>query len=221
MDIPPGILPDWIVWGGWLLLVPALVAAVVRAPWYHLRDAAAANILFGASVVLLLLWLLHAQTPAGTRIHLLGAMQITLMFGWQFAVMVLTLVNAVILLKDPGSLQTLGVNAIASGVLSVAFSHWFHHAVQRWLPRNFFIYIFITAFFGAALSLGISALANTGLLWMSTPDANPQFLSLYLPYFLLMMFPEAFHTGLLMSIIVVYKPTWVCSFDDRLYLRKR
>jgi uncharacterized membrane protein len=36
----------------------------------------------------------------------------------------------------------------------------------------------------------------------------------------LMSFGEAFVNGMVMAMMVVYRPKWVMSFDDRLYLRK-
>jgi uncharacterized membrane protein len=36
-----------------------------------------------------------------------------------------------------------------------------------------------------------------------------------------MSFGEATVNGMVMAMAVVYRPRWVMSFDDRLYLRKR
>ena len=38
---------------------------------------------------------------------------------------------------------------------------------------------------------------------------------LYTPLF---MFPEMFVTGMLICVVVVYKPDWVITFDDQRYL---
>jgi uncharacterized membrane protein len=40
----------------------------------------------------------------------------------------------------------------------------------------------------------------------------------YLPFFLLMAFSEAFITGMLITMMVIYKPEWVATFDDKRYL---
>ena len=41
------------------------------------------------------------------------------------------------------------------------------------------------------------------------------------PWFIIvMLFPEGFLNGMLMTILVVYRPEWVSSFDDREYLNK-
>ena len=61
---------------------------------------------------------------------------------------------------------------------------------------------------GAALALGGSLeLARVG----------PEYLVM-LPF---MSVGEAFANGLVMAMAVVYRPHWVMSFDDRLYLARR
>ena len=40
----------------------------------------------------------------------------------------------------------------------------------------------------------------------------------YLPYFLLMAWSEAVTTGMIMTILVAYKPHWVATFDDTQYI---
>ena len=39
-----------------------------------------------------------------------------------------------------------------------------------------------------------------------------------IPFFPLMFLPEAFLNGWIITILVLYKPTWVSSFSDRHYL---
>ena len=40
----------------------------------------------------------------------------------------------------------------------------------------------------------------------------------YLPYFLLLGFAEAWLSGALITLLVVFKPDWVLAFDDQRYL---
>ncbi|HET7773939.1 MAG TPA: hypothetical protein VFK82_08950, partial [Burkholderiaceae bacterium] len=41
-----------------------------------------------------------------------------------------------------------------------------------------------------------------------------------LPYALLLAWGEALTVGMLITLFVIYKPQWMLSFDDRLYLRR-
>ena len=95
-----------------------------------------------------------------------------------------------------------------------------HQLVHARLPHNYFIYFFVTAFLGSALAYNLAGLARIALLAVSgsleAAHAGPEYFAI-LP---LMSFGEAFVNGMLMAMLVVYRPGWVMSFDDRLYLRK-
>jgi len=43
----------------------------------------------------------------------------------------------------------------------------------------------------------------------------------YLPYFLLLGFSEAWLSGMVMTLFVVYRPNWVGTFDDASYLANK
>jgi uncharacterized membrane protein len=40
----------------------------------------------------------------------------------------------------------------------------------------------------------------------------------YLPWYLLMSWAEAFSTGAALTLLVVYRPQWVSTFDDARYI---
>ena len=43
----------------------------------------------------------------------------------------------------------------------------------------------------------------------------------YARFLPLMLFPESFITGALITMMVVFRPAWVVSFDDERYLKGR
>ena len=43
----------------------------------------------------------------------------------------------------------------------------------------------------------------------------------YLPYFILMAWSEAVTTGMAITLMVVYMPHWVSTFDDKRYLQRK
>jgi uncharacterized membrane protein len=58
------------------------------------------------------------------------------------------------------------------------------------------------------------------LLLLGFEHASPsQLRDSYLSILPLMMFPEAFVNGLVVTGLVVFKPTWIPSFDDEVYLK--
>ena len=42
--------------------------------------------------------------------------------------------------------------------------------------------------------------------------------STFMPFFPLMFFPEGMLNGWIMTVLVAFRPHWVSSFDDRLYI---
>jgi uncharacterized membrane protein len=93
--------------------------------------------------------------------------------------------------------------------------------VHARLPHNYFVYFFVTVFVGSALAYNLAGLARVGILAaagsLDAAQVGPEYCAV-LP---LMSFGEAFVNGMVMAMMVVYRPAWVMSFDDRLYLRRR
>jgi len=219
MNFTAGLLPtawEWVAHG---VFWPVLLAALRRAPWFHLRDSESLNVLLGTIVGVLVLWTMKAGFADGMHLHLLGATLLTLMFGWQFAVIGMTLVVVGMTVGTGGGWWVFPMNALLLGVAPVAVSHWIYRIADRYLPNHFFIYIFLSAFFGAAAAIGAAGLLSSGVLGLAGVY-SPEYIHYnFVRYLPLIMFPEAFITGMLMTLFVVYQPRWVSTFDDARYLR--
>ena len=219
MNFTNGLLPVAWEWIAHLVYWPILIGAVWRAPWFHLRDSESLNVLLGMIVGVLLLWTMKAGFAEGLDLHLLGATLLTLMFGWQFAVIGMAVVVAGITAAGDAGWWAFPMNALLLGVIPVAVSHGTFRLADRHLPNHFFIYIFLSAFFGAAAAIGVVGLISSGVLGLSGAYTAEYIHYNYLRYLPLIMFPEAFITGMLMTLFVVYHPRWVSTFDDARYLR--
>ncbi len=221
MDLTAALATPALCLAGGVVACVALACAVLRAPWWWLRQPGSVHVLCGALVILLGLWQLRAGIGGGPWLHLLGATALTLMFSWQFALLgcaVLVLGSAA---TGHGDFASAGLNFTLAGLLPVAFSYGFARLVERWLAPHFFIYVFVTAFLGAALAAGLVVVA-TGLVALAGAAVPAEhILTNYLPSGILILFPEAFATGGCMTLAVVYRPAWVVSFDDRRYLHGR
>jgi uncharacterized membrane protein len=201
------------------LLVGARIS--LRAPWRRLKQAARLNIWLGTIVALTLLWSIHAGLGPGLGFHLLGSTACTLMFGPQLAMAAMALVMAGS--AAAGSLEwaSLPVNLLVMGVTPVLISQAVLRLVEKRLPSHVFVYIFGAAFFGAAVAMiGTGCMASL-LLALAQVYAPEHLLAEYLPWYLLMAWAEAFTTGAAITLMVVYRPDWVVSFDDLRYLRNR
>jgi uncharacterized membrane protein len=235
MNFPDGLFgAGWTV-GAFVPYVALLLWAVRGAPWRRLsggdRQDGLLNVWLGAIVVLTLIWSMKAGVKPGLNLHLLGATAFTLMFGRQLAVIGLSLVLAAMTLNaglaGAGATGTLGgwqpfaLNALVLAVFPVFVTHAVLRFVETRLPANVFIYIFVAAFFGAGLTVVATGAFSVALLWLSGAYAADLLLSEYLPFYLLLGFAEAWLNGAAITLMVVYYPRWVATFDDRRYLWKK
>lgn len=221
MNLPDDLLPQGWYWLGYALFVPALAYEVWRAPWHRLRDPAQLNVWLGTIVGVLTLWQIAAAIKPGLNFHLLGATLFTLMFGPRLAVAGLTLVVAASSAWSGGAWQSFGLNGLIMAVIPVTVSYALFRLIETRLPNHLFVYIFLTAFVGAGVAVSAVGMVTTTLLAGAGAYPSSQLFDLYLPYYLLLAWSEAVFTGMAMTLFVVYKPEWVCTFDDQRYLRNK
>ena len=222
MNFPDGLLPETWVIAAHFLLAPILVGLIRMAPLAQLRqrpDFLGVFLLFLAGVVFL--WTARAGLPQnpGLNLHLLGATVLTLAFGWPLAA--LGMLAALLAVTGLGlsGWHAFSVNALVMVVVPVAVAAVIHEIVHRKLPNHPFIYIFISAFLGGALTLAGLAGAASAVLLASGAYGLDELVREYLRYLPLLMFPEAFVSGGILAILVVYKPEWVVTFDDERYIQ--
>ncbi len=219
LHIPAELMPTSVLWLLNALFLTMLIYAASKTPFKKfLENVSGQHVYFGAMVALFLLWGIKAGISPGLGFHHLGATLFTLMFGWPLAIFGLSIIMLASVLLQHNELISLGANGVLSIIIPVMVSYGILRLSQKFLPDNFFIYIFIAAFFGAGIAVAASRLASIVLL--SLIDAYPlakliEESLLYTPMF---MFPEMFITGMLISIFVVYRPDWVVTFDDERYI---
>lgn len=222
MNFPDGLFSDLWAYGAILPYTLALFWAIRTAPWRRLADSDQLNAWLGAIVVLTLLWSMKAGVKPGLNLHLLGVTTFTLMFGRQFALVGLSLVLAAMTfnasLRGVEAWEAFALNALVLVVFPVCVAHAILRCVERCLPANLFIYIFGAAFFGAGICVVATGALASLLLLVSGTYTVELLLSEYFPFYILLGFAEAWLNGAAITLMVVYYPRWVGSFDDRRYL---
>lgn len=220
MNIPDRLLPATWYDIAHLLAFALLLWAVRRAPLASLREVWRLNLLLGASVALMVLWSIKTGVKPGLSFHVLGATALTLMFGWPLALLALALVilGTTLAAGADAPWQALSINFLVMAAVPVAVSQAVFRFVDRHLPNHFMIYVFLCGFFGAALSMAATGLAATAAMALSGTYALDYLKSHYLPYFILMGWSEALLTGMAVTLMAVYRPAWVSTFDDTRYL---
>lgn len=193
--------------------VAAGLAASLR-PWRGLARAPMAPALLGCLLVLPLLWASQRALPGGLVLQWSGAPLLVMVAGWPLAVLALPAVAvAGAWLGGQGLEAAVGLlwwNGVlpATGLLVVGA------ALRRWLPPHLFVYILGRGFFGTTLCLG--AAGTLAALWQPLPPAVTAD-DLVLARWL-MASGEGFATGMLVAIFVAYRPGWLATHSDRLYL---
>ncbi len=209
-------------------IVTGILAAAVfglaasSAPWRVWLDDRERQWVWLVSLgVLLAVWSMKAGITPGLSLRFLLVTALTLMNGWQLAVIGAALVLAVLCITGQAAWSSLGANLLCMAIVPALFTAWFHEVVHTRLPHNYFVYFFVTVFLGSALAFNLAGLARLAVLAASgtleAAHVGPEYFAV-LP---LMSFGEATVNGMVMAMAVVYRPRWVMSFDDRLYLRKR
>jgi len=195
--------------------------AAISAPWrVWLEDRERQWVWLVSLGVLAGVWSMNAGITPGLSLRFLLVTSLTLMHGWQLAVIGGALALAVLNVVGVANWGSFGADLLCVVIVPAVVTAQLHELVHARLPHNYFIYFFITVFVGSALAYNLAGLTRVGLLAASgSLDAGhvgPEYFAV-LP---LMSFGEAFVNGMVMAMAVVYRPQWVMSFDDRLYLRK-
>ncbi len=208
------LLINWLYW-------PILLYALYKAPWAIIRQKDSSNILFATCAAIFLLWQLKINVSNGLSVHLLGMTTLTLMFRWQVALIAHAMVLLGVTLVSTADFQAFAMNGMLSGVLPIAISYGIWRLNEWYLPPNYFVYIFIAAFLAAAVSMIVTGYVSYRVLTDTFNQLSESTLDEYLLIFIPLMYPEAFLTGAVISIFVIYKPQWISTFDDRRYLNRR
>jgi uncharacterized membrane protein len=122
------------------------------------------------------------------------------------------------MLNGAADLFPFAANALMTAGVGVGLSQLSYRVFSRIFPRHFFVYIFANGFFGAALTIIGVGLCSTLLLAVAGAYQFEYLMGEYLPYFLLLAFSEAWLSGMVITLFVVYRPDWVGTFEDSRYL---
>jgi len=218
MEFSGTLFPSSWVWLSAVLYAWLLSRALRWADWRRLTRPGQLNVFLGATVCVLMLWTLRTEVQPGFTWHLSAMVTLTLMFGWSLAIVAGSLALMGTTLVGLNDWAGYPLSALVFIVLPATLTQVLLGLVRAHLPRNYFIYVFINAFFaGGAVAL-LVALSATGLLLWGEAYTLQQLTDTYLLFLPLMFFPEAVLNGWLVSIMVGFKPHWVSSFRDDEYL---
>jgi uncharacterized membrane protein len=87
-------------------------------------------------------------------------------------------------------------------------------ALRRWLPHHLFVFILGRGFFGTALCTAAAGALST---WLHGAPAGLAHDDLILGRWLA-AWGDAWLCGMIVAIAVAFRPQWLATYTDRLYL---
>jgi uncharacterized membrane protein len=204
-----------------LLLVLAWACALAVRPWRLLRpwqgQVRLAKPFLAALTVVPWLWSWSGPAALALPLHWSAAPLVVLLLGWPLAIPLLTVagLSTMLTLGHPWW-QALSVT-VWSGVLPATLMLVLGHAVRKACGPNPVAYLLGRAFFASML-----ALALCGLLagWLGHgfqgPTAGLQRVAMGL-----LSMGEASWTCALVSLLVAYRPQWLATWSEPLYLGRQ
>lgn len=177
-------------------LVTPLLATLVALPW---------------------LWALPTLHRMPLQLQWSGACLVVLMLGWPLAIPALVAVGCIAALLSPALEWTDALGAIVwQGVVPATLALALGWAIRRLIGTQPFVYVLGRAFLGTAVCLFFaSVLAQWSGHFLPGVGSGLSLVARWL-----MAWGDAFVTGMLTAVFVAFKPEWLATWSDRLYLRK-
>lgn len=160
------------------------------------------------------LWALDHHTGLPIVLPWSGASLLVLMCGWPLAVLAMVAAAlALPLLADLGGADALR-RLVWLGLLPATLALGLGALLRRWLPRHLFVYILGRGFFGTLLVVSVAGWLSS--LWRPGPAGTPWGDLMVAQG--LAAFGEAFLSGMITAIGVAFRPHWLATYTDHLYL---
>lgn len=207
----------------WLFLSALVLLAAARSlDWRAwLTDKSRQHLCFGAAIALVPLWMLQAGIRDGLEVHFLGLTTLALMLGWRLSQLMALLSLLLVTFFGIEPWEAFGANLLLGVVLPISVSYFVFLLSYSYLYRHLFVYIFVAGFFNAALTMAVKTLAFAGYMTWSGQYSWQTVVDDYLSILPLLLFPEALLNGMAITLLVVFRPRWMCTFFDRDYLSNK
>jgi len=202
------------MWSLALLQVIALLLSLRLAPWRLLRAAPnRSHLVLGTLVALVMLWMISARPHPLLSLHLIGMTSATLLLGAPLAIVTGSVAQLVLIfvgLSEPAAVLP---NALIGVTLPALITVGVLRLITRSEVRNPFMFLIGAGFFGGAASMLATWLA--GIVLVMIAGQTEAFAQWSPEILVLVMFPEGFINGAIVTAIAIYAPHWMKLLDER------
>lgn len=184
------------------------------------------NIFISCILLLALAWNIRAHLPNSNvdnfidlSFHFFGASLLVALFGFWSAITLLFIVALIGVFSISGDLVEATRHYVMVSVVPALFAYGVIKAVQKFLPKHLFILILGNGYLAAFISTFLTGLLIFGLQQVfditsfGTSDPLGWFLGL-----LVLSFMEGSLSGMLLAILLVYRPQWVSTYREEQYM---
>lgn len=211
------LLVSWMIWAGILVVFYPYVRKNMpnRFSWLV------------ALIIMSALWTLHARLQGGTQdgmtYHLLGATLCTLILGMPSVLFLATFVAIIytIIFHGITDLTAVGLNMLITVLPAVLWTFLMLKMARKNLPHHLFIFIFINAFFTAAIGMMLSGCLTIAVLDYFDIYSHETLWQNAFGVLFLLSWGDAFFTGLMTAIFIALSPYLLTQYSDQIYLQKK
>lgn len=220
MSFAQSVLAPWALILTWLISLVVITWVIWLRPWRMLmHDIALQHRWLAATLAVVLMWQLRAQAVDWLTLHLVFTVLMTLVFKAPLALMSNVMINIAMVLIGRNEWTLLGANIMTTGIVPAVTIGCVWRWVDKYLPDNLMVFLFVCGFFGAAMATLAGGLTAVLFILVAGIDSEAVYLAQEYARFLPLLMPsEAFLTGMLLSILLVYHPSWVATFNDHRYI---
>lgn len=219
MFLDAALISQPLVWWCCAIATMVLLPCIRYAEWRAMRQVPLRqHLLFASLLFLVVLWMISVRVFDGLWLHFMGVTTVTLLVGLRFTLLLGALASCAyaLLIDQPltASAPAWLITVLIPALLSRLLVFWLRKRPQN----NLFVYLLGAGFGGGALSaLGLAA---GGLLLLELSGDHTRVMAALesWPMITLVMFPEGFINGMVLSVIVVLNPEAVKTFDSDKYM---
>jgi len=184
-------------------------------------DKKCQHLVFGSAACVFILWMFRTGIYDGLNVHFLWLSALTLLLGFRWAMFSASIALLGVTIFGKESIDMLGINFLLGVLAPISLTYGIYSLTFHKLPRHIFTYIFLCAFIPGALTIALKMLALSGYFYLDGMYSWHIIEDNYLMISTLMLFPEAMFNGMTITLLIIYKPEWVYTFYDKLYLDKQ